>query len=93
MASKISVCVHKKCVCTVFMYYVYINTNTCMYTVHFRKIPYVDYIFKMINIFKICTVYLYIHNKPSPHAYIMLTNTFILDAINRSNIYIYIYIL
>ncbi len=26
-----SVCVHNICVCTVYIYYVYINTHTCMY--------------------------------------------------------------
>ncbi len=24
-------CLHNICVCTVYIYYVYINTNTCMY--------------------------------------------------------------
>ncbi len=35
IASKISFCVHNICMCTVYfivvMYYVYINTHTCMY--------------------------------------------------------------
>ncbi len=29
------ICLHNICMCTVYIYYVYINTNTCMYT--FKK--------------------------------------------------------
>ncbi len=34
-----SFCLHNICVCMVYIYYVYIDTHTCM--IYFRKISYV----------------------------------------------------
>ncbi len=85
------------CVYTVYMYYVYINTHTCIYL---RKICY-DYILNIFvykninvytckylqNIYCMC-VYLYIHNKYTQHTYYVNKN---LDAINRLTALFYIY--
>ncbi len=72
--------------CTVYMYYVYINTHTCMYIFKkkvlclYNKNIYIIYkLFKYkyiyVNIFKIYTVcvciYIYIINIHSTHPYIM----------------------
>ncbi len=79
------------------MYYVYINTHTCMYA--FKK-KYDVYILNLfiyniteykytqvnackyfLNVYGMC-VYLYIHNKYTQYTHI-LTKIFILDVINR----------
>ncbi len=51
-----SFCLHNICVCTVYIYYVYINTNTCMYIFR-EKICYVY----ILNIFTCNIIYINIH--------------------------------
>ncbi len=49
-------CLHNICVCTVYIYYVYINTNTCMYIFR-KKICYVY----ILNSFTYNIIYINIH--------------------------------
>ncbi len=81
-------------VCTVYIYYVYINTHTCMYIFQKKMIRYVyilnifiynklhEYKCINVNIFQIYTVcvciYIYIINIHNTHKYLV-----ILDVINR----------
>ncbi len=53
-------CVHIICVCTVYIYYVYINTHTCMY-IFKKNVMFIKYINYMninihVNILKMYTV-------------------------------------
>ncbi len=36
---------HNICVCTLYIYYVYINTNTCMYIFKKKNCLYIKYIY------------------------------------------------
>ncbi len=78
------------CFCTVYIYYVYINTNIykfCLYIKYHIWYKLWEYKYVHVNIFKIYTVYvciyIYIINIHSTHTYIMQTKTCILDVINR----------
>ncbi len=79
------------CVCSVYIYYVYINTHT--YSIYFENIYmsiFIIHIIYIINKYISCKhitycmcVSLYIHNKYTQYTYIYYVNTtFILDAIN-----------
>ncbi len=75
-------CVHNICVCAVYIYYVYINTHTCMYIFNTNILClYIKHLYIYINdmnkntckyflnIYCIC-VSLYLHNKYTQHTHI-----------------------
>ncbi len=72
--------------CAVYIYYVYINTNTCMYTLKknvyiLNTLIYNNMYTYILKIYTVCVcIYIYIN---STHTYIMLIKTFNLDVINR----------